>query len=86
MLGRSCPPPSPPLQVVVKFLRKSSVLQDCWVDDDEMGAVPLEIALLARLSHRNIVTVSHPFLIWTGGDTHTRTPSSMLIKVYWLEL
>ena len=45
------------LQVVVKFLRKSSVLRDCWVDDEEMGRVPREIQLLARLSHPNIVQV-----------------------------
>ncbi len=44
-------------QVVVKFLRKSSVLKDCWITDDEMGVVPLEIALLARLCHSNIVQV-----------------------------
>eukprot|EP00731_Ephydatia_muelleri_P010786 Em0005g1372a len=43
------------LVVVVKFLRKSSVLIDCWVEDKEMGRVPLEINLLARLSHPNIV-------------------------------
>lgn len=45
------------LQVVVKFLRKSSVLKDCWVQDSEMGLVPREISLLARLSHPNIVQV-----------------------------
>ena len=43
---------------MVKFLRKSSVLKDCWVQDDEMGRIPLEIALLARFSHCNIVQVS----------------------------
>ena len=48
----------PFVQVVVKFLRKSSVLKDCWVDDEEMGRVPREIQLLARLSHPNIVQVS----------------------------
>ncbi len=44
-------------QVVVKFLRKSSVLKDCWITDEEMGNVPLEISLLARLAHPNIVQV-----------------------------
>lgn len=33
------------------------MLKDCWVNDSEMGGVPLEIALLARLSHPNIVQV-----------------------------
>ena len=41
----------------MKFLRKSGVLKDCWVDDEEMGTVALEISLLARLNHPNIVTV-----------------------------
>jgi PAS domain-containing serine/threonine kinase len=41
--------------VVVKFLRKSGVLKDCWVDDEDMGLVALEISLLARLHHPNIV-------------------------------
>ncbi len=41
----------------MKFLRKSSVLKDCWMIDEEMGRVPLEISLLARLSHPNIVQV-----------------------------
>lgn len=45
------------IQVVVKFLRKSGVLQDSWVEDKEMGLVAREISILARLNHPNIVTV-----------------------------
>ena len=67
------PPPSlhpPPhtltYQVVVKFLRKASVLKDCWVQDKEMGEVPLEISLLARLAHPNIVQVT--YLLPVGQD------------------
>ena len=45
------------MKVVVKFLRKASVLKDCWVYDNEMGEVPLEISLLAKLSHPNVVQV-----------------------------
>ena len=41
----------------MKFLRKSGVLKDCWVDDEDMGLVALEISLLARLHHPNIVMV-----------------------------
>ncbi|CAI8029133.1 PAS domain-containing serine/threonine-protein kinase, partial [Geodia barretti] len=41
--------------VVVKFLRKSGVLKDCWVHDRDMGLVAQEISLLARLNHPNIV-------------------------------
>jgi PAS domain-containing serine/threonine kinase len=43
------------LMVAVKFLRKSGVLQDCWVKDEDMGVVAQEISLLARLNHPNIV-------------------------------
>ena len=60
-LAPLAPPPKHPvysvLQVVVKFLRKSGVLKDCWVNDKEMGLVAQEISLLARLSHPNIVMV-----------------------------
>jgi PAS domain-containing serine/threonine kinase len=41
--------------VVVKFLRKVSILPDAWLKDKEMGLVPLEIALLAKISHPHIV-------------------------------
>ena len=64
------PAPSPThtltYQVVVKFLRKASVLKDCWVQDKEMGEVPLEISLLAKLAHPNIVQVT--YLLPVGQD------------------
>ena len=41
----------------MKFLRKSGVLKDCWVNDKDMGVVALEISVLAKLSHPNIVMV-----------------------------
>ncbi|XP_077990691.1 PAS domain-containing serine/threonine-protein kinase-like [Glandiceps talaboti] len=41
--------------VVVKFIRKAKVLNDCWLEDPQLGRVPLEIALLAKLNHPNIV-------------------------------
>nr|XP_006812502.1 PREDICTED: PAS domain-containing serine/threonine-protein kinase-like [Saccoglossus kowalevskii] len=43
------------LTVVVKFIRKSKILNDCWLEDPQLGSVPLEIALLAKLKHTNIV-------------------------------
>ncbi|XP_022092767.1 uncharacterized protein LOC110980418 isoform X2 [Acanthaster planci] len=43
--------------VIVKFIRKSKILKDNWVTDDELGRVPLEIAMLLRFSHPNIVKV-----------------------------
>ena len=42
----------------MKFLRKSSIIAGHWVQHDTMGLVPSEIALLAGLSHDNIVQVS----------------------------
>ena len=41
----------------MKFLRKVSILPDAWLKDKEMGLVPLEIALLAKISHPHIVEV-----------------------------
>jgi hypothetical protein len=45
-------------QVVVKFIRKAKVHSDCWVDDEVYGSVPMEIFLLSKLDHPNIVRVS----------------------------
>ena len=44
-------------QVVVKFIRKDKVLKDGWLDDPQFGRVPLEISILAKLEHPNIVQV-----------------------------
>ena len=43
---------------MVKFICKSSVLQDCWIEDKELGRVPLEISILTKVNHINIVKVS----------------------------
>ncbi|ELT87972.1 hypothetical protein CAPTEDRAFT_175505 [Capitella teleta] len=43
--------------VVVKFIRRSKVLKDCWAEDATLGLVPLEVSLLAKLKHPNIVTM-----------------------------
>jgi hypothetical protein len=48
----------PSYQVVVKFIRKAKVHSDCWVDDEVYGSVPMEIFLLSKLDHPNIVRVS----------------------------
>lgn len=45
-------------EVVVKFIRKAKVLKDCWITDDVLGHVPLEVSLLSKLQHPNIVAVS----------------------------
>ncbi|KAL0966483.1 hypothetical protein UPYG_G00295810 [Umbra pygmaea] len=48
-------------KVVVKFIRKGRIVNDCWVDDPVLGRVSQEIALLTRLQHDNIVTVLEVF-------------------------
>lgn len=44
-------------QVVVKFIQKEKVLEDCWIEDPKLGRVTLEIAILSRVEHANIVKV-----------------------------
>ncbi|XP_043849582.1 PAS domain-containing serine/threonine-protein kinase isoform X1 [Dromiciops gliroides] len=48
-------------EVVVKFIRKEKVLEDCWVMDSEMGRVTREIAILSRMQHPNIIKVIDVF-------------------------
>lgn len=46
------------LQVIVKFINKSRIVSDCWVDDPMLGRVSQEIAILTRVQHHNIVKVT----------------------------
>lgn len=46
------------LQVVVKFISKTRIVSDCWVDDPMLGRVSQEIAILTRVQHHNIVRVT----------------------------
>ncbi|NXM31050.1 PASK kinase, partial [Oxyruncus cristatus] len=48
-------------EVVVKFIWKERVLEDCWVDDPELGRVTQEIAILLKLQHPNIIKVLDVF-------------------------
>ncbi|XP_038672914.1 PAS domain-containing serine/threonine-protein kinase isoform X1 [Scyliorhinus canicula] len=48
-------------EVVVKFIRKDKIVEDCWVDDGDLGRVSQEIAILARLNHPNIIKVLDVF-------------------------
>ncbi|XP_038051994.1 uncharacterized protein LOC119724824 isoform X2 [Patiria miniata] len=43
--------------VIVKFIRKAKILKENWVTDEEFGRVPLEVAMLLRFNHPNIVKV-----------------------------
>lgn len=45
-------------QVICKFIAKSKVLAGSWVVDHKLGRVPIEISLLSKLKHKNIVRVS----------------------------
>ncbi|XP_029080286.1 PAS domain-containing serine/threonine-protein kinase isoform X1 [Monodon monoceros] len=48
-------------EVVVKFIQKEKVLEDCWIEDPKLGKVTLEIAILSRVEHANIVKVLDVF-------------------------
>uniref|UniRef100_UPI0037E833C0 PAS domain-containing serine/threonine-protein kinase n=1 Tax=Semicossyphus pulcher TaxID=241346 RepID=UPI0037E833C0 len=48
-------------EVVVKFISKARIVNDCWVDDPMLGRVSQEIALLTRVQHHNIVRVLEVF-------------------------
>ncbi|XP_045337952.1 PAS domain-containing serine/threonine-protein kinase isoform X2 [Leopardus geoffroyi] len=48
-------------EVVVKFIKKEKVLEDCWIEDPELGKVTLEIAILSRVEHANIIKVVDVF-------------------------
>ncbi|XP_052234562.1 uncharacterized protein LOC127847053 isoform X3 [Dreissena polymorpha] len=48
-------------EVVVKFIRRAKVFKDCWVEDERYGQMPLEVSILSKLNHPNIVTVLDVF-------------------------
>ncbi|KAM9378376.1 PAS domain-containing serine/threonine-protein kinase [Phaethornis superciliosus] len=48
-------------EVVTKFIWKEKVLEDCWVDDPDLGRVTQEIAILLKLQHPNIIKVLDVF-------------------------
>nr|XP_009941058.1 PREDICTED: PAS domain-containing serine/threonine-protein kinase [Opisthocomus hoazin] len=48
-------------EVVVKFIWKERVLEDCWVDDPDLGRVTQEIAILLKLHHPSIIKVLDVF-------------------------
>ncbi|XP_028986904.1 PAS domain-containing serine/threonine-protein kinase [Betta splendens] len=48
-------------EVIVKFISKARIVNDCWVDDPMLGRVSQEIAILTRVQHHNIVKVLEVF-------------------------
>ena len=49
-------------QVVTKYIYKSKIYKENWVDDERYGKIPLEVSILCRLDHVNIVKVLEVFL------------------------
>ncbi|XP_021102954.1 PAS domain-containing serine/threonine-protein kinase isoform X2 [Heterocephalus glaber] len=47
--------------VVVKFIKKEKVLEECWIEDPKLGKVTLEIAILSSVEHSNIIKVVDVF-------------------------
>lgn len=47
--------------MVVKFIKKEKVLEDCWIEDPKLGKVTLEIAILCKVEHANIIKVLDVF-------------------------
>lgn len=41
----------------MKFIKKEKVLEDCWIEDPTLGKVTLEISILSRVEHANIIKV-----------------------------
>ena len=58
-------------QVIVKFIRKAKILADCWIEDPFLGSIPLEIALLAKLKHPNIVKVPCTYHLYLRSYKHS---------------
>uniref|UniRef100_A0A8B9UEJ6 PAS domain-containing serine/threonine-protein kinase n=1 Tax=Anas zonorhyncha TaxID=75864 RepID=A0A8B9UEJ6_9AVES len=50
-------------EVVVKFIWKERVLEDCWVDDPDVGRVTQEISILLKLQHPSIIKVQFLVLL-----------------------
>ncbi|XP_060098080.1 PAS domain-containing serine/threonine-protein kinase [Heteronotia binoei] len=48
-------------EAVVKFIWKEKVLDNCWVNDPELGRVTQEIAILAKLQHPSIIKLLDVF-------------------------
>ncbi|KAK2509214.1 hypothetical protein MC885_020046 [Smutsia gigantea] len=48
-------------EVVVKFIKKDKVLEDCWIEDPRLGRVTLEITILSKVEHANIIKVLDVF-------------------------
>uniref|UniRef100_A0A8B9UCC1 PAS domain-containing serine/threonine-protein kinase n=1 Tax=Anas zonorhyncha TaxID=75864 RepID=A0A8B9UCC1_9AVES len=67
-------------EVVVKFIWKERVLEDCWVDDPDVGRVTQEISILLKLQHPSIIKVHNCFSNSLCRERHLElTPLSPLL-------
>ena len=42
---------------MVKFIQKNKIVPSSWIDDKNLGMVPLEVFYLAKIEHPNVVKV-----------------------------
>ena len=48
-------------EVVTKYIRKTKIHKDNWIEDERYGQIPLEISILCKLDHANIIKVLEVF-------------------------
>ena len=72
-------------EVAVKFIIKSKVPEDAWMEHEELGRLPTEIMLLSFLDHENIVKCLDVFeddLYFYLVRRHSRYQSKCSVRVY----
>ena len=48
-------------EVVTKYILKAKIHRDSWIEDERYGCVPLEVSILCKLEHSNIIRVIDVF-------------------------
>ena len=48
-------------EVVTKYILKSRIYKENWINDNRYGTIPLEISILCKLDHPNIIKVLEVF-------------------------
>ena len=49
------------MKVVTKYILKSKIYKDSWVNDSRYGTIPMEVSILCKIDHTNIVKVLEVF-------------------------
>lgn len=47
--------------MVTKYILKSKIYKDNWIEDTRYGTVPLEVSILCKIEHANIIRVLEVF-------------------------